>query len=493
MKLEFSGAARNVTGSKHLLHINGKKILLECGMFQGRRKEALEANLSFPFAVTDIDAVVISHAHIDHTGALPILVKKGYRGPIYCTHATRDLCSIMLKDSAYIQEKDAEWVKKKLKDPKAEPLYTIEDAEKALTLFRSVGYKQEFSPAPGCKVTFHDAGHILGSALEEWEIKDHDIGKKVRLGFTGDLGRKNLPILKDCEQLKNLDILITESTYGNRLHDEISDIENKLAKEINEAYEREGKIIIPSFAVGRAQELLYLLRELEQDKKIKPLPIFLDSPLANAATKIFRLHPECYDDELREMMENGRDPFAPEGGVQFTEDVDESKALNNFPGSAVIISASGMCEAGRIRHHLINTISDPKNLILVVGFMAANTLGRKIVEKENPINIFGEPYELNAEVQIYNAFSAHADQKRLVSFANNCGDPKAVFCVHGEDEAMIEFREKLKTKKHLTKADIFIPAPGDIFEITKTKKWKKLDEVNEASRALLGGEWPELK
>ncbi|MCF7830783.1 MBL fold metallo-hydrolase [Candidatus Gracilibacteria bacterium] len=492
MKLEFSGAARNVTGSKHLLHVNGKKILLECGMFQGHRTEALEANMTFPFAVTEIDAVVLSHAHIDHSGSLPLLVKKGYRGPIYCTHATRDLCSIMLKDSAYIQEKDAEWIKKKLKDPKAEPLYTIADAERALTLFRSVGYKQEFSPAPGCKVTFHDAGHILGSALEEWEIEDQDIGKTVRFGFTGDLGRKSLPILKDCEQLKNLDILITESTYGNRLHDEISDVADKLAKEVNEAYKRGGKIIIPSFAVGRSQELLYLLRELEHDKKIKPLPIFLDSPLASAATEIFRLHPECYDDELKEMMDRGEDPFAPEGGVQFTEDVEQSKALNNFPGSAVIISASGMCEAGRIRHHLINTISDPKNLILVVGFMAENTLGRKIVEKENPINIFGDPYELKAEVQIYNAFSAHADQRRLLRFAGSCGDPKAVFCVHGEDEAMVEFRKKLKTRKHLAKADIFIPAPGDIFEITKTKKWKKLDEVNETSRSILGGEWPEL-
>ncbi len=493
MKLEFSGAARNVTGSKHLLHVNGKKILLECGLFQGRRKEAIEANEIFPFKATEIDALVLSHAHIDHSGAIPLLVKQGFDGPIYCTHATRDLCGIMLKDSAYIQEKDAEWIKKKKKDPNAKPLYTIEDAEKALSMFRSVAYGQAFSPAPNIKVTFHDAGHILGSAVEEWEIFDQDIQKKVRLGFTGDLGRKCLPILKDPVQLEDLDILITESTYGNRLHDEIKDIEDQFSNEVNEAIKRQGKILIPAFSVGRTQEILYVIRELQHAKKLQAVPIFVDSPLSQSATEIFALHPECYDQELRAMIERGQDPFCPEcDGIHFTRNVDESKSLNNFPGSALIISASGMCEAGRIRHHLYNHIQDPNTLVLIVGFMAENTLGRKIVEKENPVNIFGEPHELNAEVKIYNAFSGHADQKGLLKFANRSGQPKSVFLVHGEDESMVVFRKELSKLDNLKQSDIFIPTPGDIFEITPEKKWRKTDTINPLSRKILGGEWQPL-
>ncbi|MCF7812080.1 MBL fold metallo-hydrolase [Candidatus Gracilibacteria bacterium] len=494
MKLEFSGAARNVTGSKHLLHVNGKKILLDCGLFQGHRREAIEANLNFPFDAREIDALVLSHAHIDHSGAIPILVKKGFRGPIYCTHATRDLCSIMLRDSAYIQEKDADWVRKKLKDPEAEPLYTMEDAEKSLSLFRSVRYHQIFSPAPGVKVRFLDAGHILGSAMEEWEIEDKDIGKTIRLGFTGDLGRKSLPILRDPEQLENLDLLITESTYGNRLHDEIADVEEKFSKEVGEALARQGKIIIPAFAVGRTQEILYLVRELQKEKKLPSFPVFIDSPLATSATEIFALHPECYDKELQKLIHAKQDPFCPDcNGVRFTQDVEESKALNNFPGPAMIISASGMCEAGRIRHHLKNNIEDQKNLILIVGFMAENTLGRKIVEGENPVNIFGDPYQLNAEVKIYNAFSAHADLNGLLRFARSCGKPKSVFLVHGEDQSMKDFRQSLSKEKNLSQSDIEIPTPGDIFELQIDKTWKKLNYTNDISRNLLGGDWPELK
>ncbi|MCF7917697.1 MBL fold metallo-hydrolase [Candidatus Gracilibacteria bacterium] len=494
MKIEFSGAARNVTGSKHLLHVNEHKILLDCGLFQGRRRDSIEANLIFPFDVTEIDALILSHAHIDHSGAIPLLVKRGFQGPIYCTHATRDLCSIMLKDAAYIQEKDAEWIRKKLKDPKAEPLYTVEDAEKAMTLFRSVEYKQWFSPASGVRVCFHDAGHILGSAVEEWEIEDKDIGKTIRLGFTGDLGRKCLPILRDPVQLENLDILITESTYGNRLHDEIENVAAKLAKDINAAVARDGKIFVPAFSVGRTQEILYILRQLQEQKKIKPFPIFVDSPLSTSATEIFALHPECFDEDLQKMMKKGLDPFCSDcADVQYIRDVEESKALNQFPAPMMVISASGMCEAGRIRHHLANNIEDEKNLILIVGFMAENTLGRKIVEKENPVNIFGEPHELNAQVEIYNAFSAHADQTGLLDFANKSGKPKALFLVHGEDESLHVFREELGKQKNIMKSDIFIPTPGDIFEIKKDKTWHLSSEVNELSRSLLGGEWSPIE
>jgi len=494
MKLEFSGAALGVTGSKHLLHINGHKVLLDCGLFQGRRKQSILANLKFPFAASSIDALVLSHAHIDHSGAIPILVKNGFRGPIYCTLPTKDLCEIMLRDAAYIQERDSEWIKKKTKSIYPDPLYTIADAERALKLFQTVDYEEAFSPVPGTKVIFHDAGHILGSAMEEWEIDDEDIGKKVRFGFTGDLGRQDLPILKNPKQLENLDILITESTYGNRLHDEISDVEERFAKEINECIARKGKILIPSFAVERTQEILYILRRLEQAKKITtPIPIFVDSPLATSATEIFRRHTKYFDKQFQALLESGEDPFCPEGGtLQFTQSVEESKALNNFPGPMMIISASGMCEAGRIRHHLANNIENPNTLILIVGYMAQNTLGRKLVEKESPVNIFGEPRELRAEVQIFNAFSAHADQSGLLKFSEDAGKPKALFCVHGEEEIINVFEGKLKELKNLQKTDIFVPRPGDIFEINKDKTWRKSEEFNAISRSLFAEELSEV-
>ena len=484
MKLEFSGASRGVTGSKHLLHINGKNILLDCGLFQGHRKEAIRANMKFPFDATEIDAVVLSHAHIDHSGALPILVKNGFTGPIYCTHATRDLCSIMLRDSAYIQERDAEWMKKKLKAPDAEPLYTVADAEKTLSLFRSVDYKQQFKICHGVRVKFYDAGHILGSALEEWDIWDDETSQKVTLGFTGDLGRKNLPILKDREQLENLDVLITESTYGDRLHEEIKDVEDRFAAKIVETVERGGKIFIPAFAVERTQEILYVIREMQHAGRIPTLPIFVDSPLATGATEIFELHPECFDSQLVEMFDRGENPFDDVNGLQFTRSVDDSKALNQFPGSAIIISASGMCEAGRIRHHLANNVSDERNTILVVGFMAENTLGRKLVEHETPVNIFGEPHEVKAEVIIFNAFSGHADQNGLLDFAGACGTPTQVFCVHGENAQMLTFRDKLKKLKNLKKSNIEAPLPGEMFELQIDKNWKKSSWRNPISQQL---------
>lgn len=488
MKIEFAGAAMGVTGSKHLLHINGKKILLDCGLFQGRRKDAIKKNLNFPFEADSIDALVLSHAHIDHSGAIPLLVKKGFSGPIYCTHATRDLCSIMLRDSAYIQERDAQWLQKKKKDEVIEPLYTIEDAEKAIALFRSVSYHQKTYITKGVSVTFHDAGHILGSAIEEWEIFDEDTKQNIRLGFTGDLGRKTLPILKDREQLENLDVLLSESTYGDRLHDEILEVEDKLAKEINETYERGGKILIPAFAVERTQEILYVLRYLRHKNKIPHFPIFIDSPLAVNATEIFRLHPECFDDELNKLLEAGKDPFSNDNGVQFIQSIEESKALNVFPGPAIIISASGMCEFGRIRHHLANCISDEKNLLLIVGWMAQNTLGRKLVEGETSVNIFGKAHKVKIETQIYNAFSGHADQRGLLDFAANTGTPKNVFLVHGEISQQNVLKQKMSALENMKDTDITIPAPGDIYELSTDGKFFRSHEVNHICKELFKDE-----
>lgn len=478
MKIEFCGAAQHVTGSKHLLHLNGKKILLDCGMFQGHRKQTEAANKYFPFDATEIDAMVLSHAHIDHCGLIPLLVKKGYEGPIYCTHATRDLCSIMLRDSAYIQEKDAEYIKKKGKDPNAEPLYTIQDAEKCLANFRSVAYNQKFNVVPGAKCTFHDAGHILGSAMEEWEIYDEDTKQEIRFGFTGDLGRKDLPVLKDPGQLTDLDVFLTESTYGNRFHDEIKDVENKFAAKVNEAAERGGKIIIPAFAMGRTQEILYILRQLIHDKKINPIPVFVDSPLASRATEVFSIHPECFDEELDQLIEAGQDPFYNGNGVHFTQSVDESKALNEFPGAAIIISASGMCEFGRIRHHLSNNIQDDQNLVLIVGYQAENTLGRKLVEGESPVNIFGDPHIVRSEVVTFNAFSGHADQRELLEFAAEVGNPKGTFLVHGEHEGQKVLAEKLTELDNMQDAEVFIPKPGQIYELQTDKTWKLSHKQN---------------
>jgi metallo-beta-lactamase family protein len=484
MKIEFSGAARNVTGSKHLLHINGKKILLDCGLFQGRRKHSDKCNRMFPFDAKSIDAVVLSHAHIDHSGALPLLVKEGFEGPIFCTHATRDLCSLMLRDSAYIQEKDAEWMKKSNKDKNAVPLYTIPDAEKTLSFFRSVNYEQKFSVAPKTSLTFHDAGHVLGSASEEWEIFDENTQQNIRFGFTGDLGRKNLPILKDPVQIKDLDVLITESTYGARLHDEIEDVETKFAEAIKACFARGGKVFIPAFAVERTQEILYVIRDLQEKGELPEVPLFVDSPLATNATEVFHIHPECFDDALLDLVKNGTDPFMDENrGLKFTRSVDESKGLNKVSSPAIVISASGMCEAGRIRHHLANNINDKKNLILIVGYMAQNTLGRKIVDGESPVNIFGEPHEVKAEVLIFNAFSGHADQKGLLRFANDSSADQ-LFLVHGEDSSMITFRDELQKQPALTESKVTIPCPGEIFELKAGKQWEKLNYKNEISQQL---------
>jgi metallo-beta-lactamase family protein len=477
MQLEFVGAAQTVTGSKHLLRVNGKTFLLDCGMFQGRRKESDEANRFFPLKVEEIDALILSHAHIDHAGLIPLLVKKGFTGPIYCTHATRDLCSIMLQDSARIQTHDAEHLSKKV-GKALEPLYTEEDARNAIMQFRSVGYDQKIPLTPGVFMTFHDAGHILWSALEEWEIDDRETGEHIRFCFTGDLGRKHLPILREPTQLKDIDILITESTYGNRFHDELEAVEEKLTQVINDTVNRGGKIFIPAFAVERTQEILYVLRLLMHQGKIMKLPIYVDSPLATSATDIFKIHPECFDEEILNATDEGLFPFLEGEGVRFTRSVEESKGLDRINYPAIIIAASGMVEYGRIVHHVANNIEDEKNLLLCIGYMAENTLGRKLLEGATEVNIFEETKQVKMQIAVFNAFSGHADRKGLLEFAANCGTPKQIFLVHGEKEGMDALESGMKELPNLKDTTITAPAPGDIYDVVAGKLCKKSTERN---------------
>ncbi len=434
MEIQFFGGARSVTGTMHVLIVRGKKILLDCGLYQGKRDEAFERNRQLPFDAASIDAMVLSHAHIDHSGNIPQLVKLGFTGNIACTHATRDLCSIMLQDSGYIQEKDAEYVNKRRArkgEKPVEPLYTARDAVKAMNQFFSVGYERKVQIADGVSVTFYDAGHILGAAVSVLDINDD--GRPIRLVFSGDLGRPGQPILRDPAILTQADILFTESTYGGRFHDDFSTLNQKLAQVVNETVKRGGKIIVPAFSVGRTQEIVYALHQLTLSGEIPALPIFVDSPLSLNATEVFRAHPECYDEETADFLESNDDIFGW-NRLRYIRTADESKKLNEIKSPCIIISASGMCEAGRIQHHLRNNIEDERNTILVVGFMAENTLGRRLVEREPTVKIFGDEFTLAARVVKLNAFSAHADQDELVSWIShfNREQLQHLYILHGE-------------------------------------------------------------
>ena len=434
MKIQFLGAARTVTGSMHLLTVDNKKILLDCGLFQGRRKDAFKRNQNFSFNPADIDALILSHAHIDHSGNIPNLVKAGFRGNIYCTHATRDLCSIMLRDSGYIHEKDAEYVNKRRAKkglPLVKPLYTSEDAQRSLDHFVSFGYMRPFQVTNNVLVKFYDAGHILGSAISVLYINENGLTKRV--AFTGDLGRNNLPILRDPYPIEDVDVLITESTYGGRYHDDLTSLNEKLAQVVNDTVARGGKIIVPAFSVGRTQDIVYSLHELTNQKKIPEIPIFVDSPLSVNATEVFRMHPECYDEETNRFLLNHQDPFGF-GRLRYIKNVSESKNLNSSVDPCIIISASGMCEAGRILHHLRNNIENPQNTILIIGYMAENTLGRRLVERQEVVRIFGQKHHLRAKVVKLNAFSAHADHDELLEYIGqfNKDKLKHVYVVHGE-------------------------------------------------------------
>lgn len=430
-----------MTGSKHLLEVAGKKILLDCGFFQGRRAEANQRNREFPPAVVSADTVILSHAHIDHSGSLPSLVKAGFRGPIFATAATVDLAEIMLMDSAHIQEHDSQYLSRKVWPP-VKPIYAVGDVIDTIRLFHPKKYGAWFEVVPEVRARFHDAGHILGSAQVEIEAKE--AGRTIRLGFTGDLGRKNLPILRDPEQLRDLDVLITESTYANRMHDDISGIAKDLVTVVNSTIAKGGKIVIPAFSVERTQEIVYVLHELFDAGKIHhEVPVYVDSPLSVNATEIFRKHRECYDAETyADFIEKGEGPFTM-ASLVYVRDASQSRGLNKINTPAIIISASGMCEAGRVLHHLKNNIDDENSTILICGFQAMNTLGRKLVEKMPTVKIFGKEYQRKAQVVTMNAFSGHADQDELFENVKNSGAKKVV-CVHGEEHSTKFFAEKIR-------------------------------------------------
>jgi len=443
MKITFHGAARSVTGTRHLVEVNGFRILLDCGLVQGRRDEADARNRDFGFDPASIDAVVLSHAHIDHSGAIPALTRQGFRGDVHCTLATADLASFMLQDSAHLQERDAEFANKRMarrghRGPAREPLYTAEDAERALEQFSGHRYYKPFQVLPGANAVFHDAGHILGSAIVELQITED--GQERSVVFSGDLGRPGLPIIRDPDRLPVNDVLIMESTYGDREHSPMLDAAERLADIVRRVAQRKGKLIIPAFAVGRTQELVYELAELDAAGRIPAgVPIYVDSPLAINATEVFQRHPECYDRETREILRKEGDPFGLRR-MKYLRRAEESMALNEKPGPCIIISASGMMEGGRILHHLRNSLGNPANAVLIVGFQAQNTLGRRILRGDPVVNVFGEPHEVKAEILVMNEYSAHADRNELLGwFEGNAGQPRDIFVVHGEEEQATAF------------------------------------------------------
>jgi metallo-beta-lactamase family protein len=469
MKLTFWGAAGTVTGSMHLVETGGKRYLLDCGLAQGRRKEADAKNRNLPFSGSSIDAVVLSHAHIDHSGNLPSLVKHGFSGPIYSTPASNDLCGWMLRDTAHIQEKDAEFLNKRLEKRKsaglgdgvAEPLYDTADVERTLPLFAPVPYHTPLAIADRLSYESYDAGHILGSSC----VILHDTAGSVpvRLAFSGDVGRPNLPIIRDPEVMPPADYLIMESTYGGRLHKHSGHVINKLADVVIRTAKRGGRIIVPAFAVGRTQQLVLLLHQLFNEKRIPNIPIFVDSPLALNVTAVHRAHPECFDEETLRYLNDGEDPFGFRR-LQYIREAAESKKLNDLHGPFVVVSSSGMCEAGRILHHLRNNIEDPRNTILITGFQAQDTLGRKLVEKWPEVKIFGEPMRVRAEVSSLDELSGHADQNELLEWIKPMVPTlRKVFLVHGEAQQSATLAKLLHDRYGL---EAVCPTPGQSFEVS---------------------------
>ncbi|MFO7769147.1 MAG: MBL fold metallo-hydrolase [bacterium] len=465
MKVTFRGAARTVTGSMHRVDTaDGKTVLLDCGLYQGRRKKAAKINREMPLPVEEIDAVLLSHAHIDHSGLLPRLYKEGYRGPVYATPATADLSGIMLRDSAHIQEADVRYVNKKNEArglPPVEPLYEIPDAEGVSGLFIPVDCREVFTPVEGLEVEYRDAGHILGSASMTLMAREEE--REVRLGFTGDVGRPDRLIIRDPQPMMDCDWLITESTYGGQVHDPPESAKKRLEEVIGRTVERGGKVIIPAFSVGRTQEIVHTLDQLWNEGRLPMIPVYVDSPLAVNATDIYKDHPECYDQDLREYILSDADPFGFRR-LTYVRNVEESKALNGRRDPMVIISASGMCEGGRILHHLKNNIHDERNTVLMVGYSAEHTLGRRISERRSRVRIFGTEYALRAQVEVMDAYSAHADQPELLDFLEplHTARLKGVFLVHGSLDRQEAMRKELRRKGC---DNVMVPERGQSFTL----------------------------
>jgi len=451
MKIAFHGAAKEVTGSKHLITTNdGKKILLDCGMFQGKGEETDKMNRNFGFNPKEIDYLILSHAHIDHSGLIPFIVKNGFEGMIICTHATRDLCAIMLQDSGRIQEHDTKTYNKKLQKkglPPVEPIYTADDAQKSLQHFVSIGYEQKFRVTDNVTLSFTDSGHILGSAAVNLKIKEGD--KIINFCFTGDIGRQTNSIIRNPQPFPQADVIVAESTYGNRLHEIRKEAQDKLLKVvINTCIQKKGKLIIPSFSVGRTQEIVYALNQLELAGRLPKVKTFVDSPLSVNATNIYRMHPECFNKEILQVMEKDPDPFGF-NNLYYIQSVDDSKRLNESKEPCIIISSSGMMEAGRVKHHLANSISDPKNTILVVGYCEPSTLGARIKRGDKKVSIFGNPYDVKADVEVLESFSAHGDYAEMIVYLS-CQDKKQIkkiFLVHGDEQVIQDYKKILEENR----------------------------------------------
>ena len=467
MQLEFWGAAREVTGSMHLLRVGRKNLLIDCGLAQGRRKQTFARNRNLPFEASSIDAVILTHAHLDHAGNLPSLVRAGFRGKIFTTSATEDLCGHMLVDSAHIQKSDVRYVNRRRKREGKrlfEPLYQIGDVRRTLSRFRAMDYHAWFTPVEGVRALFLDAGHILGSATVILEVTEG--GRTRRIVFSGDIGRDGLPILRDPEIPRGADFVVMESTYGDRLHEPASAAKQYLRACAASTAEQKGVLLIPAFALGRTQEVVYRLNQLWEEGALPRMDVFVDSPLAVNVTEVFGRHPECWDEEMIETARNDRDGDALGfRRLRYVQSVEESKALNGRPGPMIIISASGMCEGGRILHHLSNNLGKPTTTVLFVGFQAENTLGRKILDGRNPVPIFGEQVAVNARVERADSYSAHADRNELIAWAEAVreqGRVQQYFLVHGEPAAAESLGHAIRERGT---ADVQVPERGQAFEL----------------------------
>lgn len=463
MKITFYGAAQTTTGSMHLVEANGKKILLDCGLFQGHRKEAFEKNRNMPIDPSKIDAVVLSHAHIDHSGNLPQLMRRGFRGKVYARPETLELCAILLRDSCFLQKRDLEYVNKKRRAQGKhlfEPLYDEADVDALMECFVPIELHQPREIVKGATVTLYNAGHIMGSAQIQIDLQEHGVRRRVL--FTGDLGQPNQPILRHYECPQGTDVILIESTYADRLHPSAEDVEGRLKGYIDDIIQQKSKLIIPAFSVGRTQQILFYLNRLLAAKRIYPIPVYIDSPLSQKATRIYANHPEVYNDATSALLRQGVNPL-DFPGLKFIETPEQSMALNDLRGPMIIIAASGMCEGGRIVHHLKQAVSDPRNIVLIVGFQAENTLGRRLVDYTDPIKILGEELPLCARVQTINALSAHADRKGLMDWFDNVkSGVRKTFAVHGEPEKVAAMVELLK--EHGAPSAI-APMPGETYEI----------------------------